>query len=75
VGIYIDPERGVIVRSPLFLKIDKIKEILRKRARWIIEKQELLKNHSHLLGSVKEFVSGEAFPYLGKQYRTEKEEK
>jgi predicted metal-dependent hydrolase len=81
VGIYIDPERGVIVRSPRFLRIDNIKEIVRKRARWIIAKQEFLKNHSHLLGSVKEFVSGEAFPYLGKQYRlkvvkssTEKEE-
>jgi len=80
VGIYIDPERGVIIRSPRFLKVDKIKEIVRKRARWIIEKQELLKNYSHL-DSVKEFVSGEAFPYLGKQYRlkvvkssTEKEE-
>lgn len=68
VGIYIDPERGVIIHSPRFLKVDKIKEIVRKWARWIIEKQELVKKHS-LLGSVKEFVSGEAFPYLGKQYR------
>jgi len=81
VGIYIDPVRGVFVRSPRFLKVDKIEEIVRKRARWIVEKQELLKNYSYL-GSVKEFVSGEAFPYLGKQYRlkvikssTEKEEK
>ena len=81
VGIYVSPKEDVVVRAPKFVKVDKIKEIVRKRARWIIEKQELLKNHSYL-GSVKEFVSGEAFPYLGKQYRlkvikssTEKEEK
>ena len=81
VGIYIDPERGVIIRSPRFLKVNKIKEIVRKRARWIVEKQELVKNYGHVC-SVREFVSGEAFPYLGKQYRlkviksgTEKKEK
>ncbi len=68
VGIYIDPERGVIIHSPRFLKVNKIKEIVRKRARWIVEKQELVKNYGHVC-SVREFVSGEAFPYLGKQYR------
>ena len=67
-GIYISPKTGVVVRSPRFLKVDKILEIVKKRARWIIEKQELVRNQGHL-GSVKEFVSGESFPYLGKQYR------
>lgn len=68
VGIYVGPERGVIVRCPQFLRFDKILEIVRKRAQWIIEKQEVVKNHSQL-NSVKEFVSGESFPYLGRQYR------
>jgi len=67
-GIYISPKADVVVRSPRFLKVDKILEIVKKRARWIIEKQELVRNQSHL-STVKEFVSGEAFPYLGKQYR------
>ena len=68
VGLYIDPEKGVIVHSPQFLRVDEISEIVRKRAQWIIEKQKFVRNHSQL-NSVKEFVSGEAFPYLGKQYR------
>lgn len=68
VGIYIDPKADVVVRSPQFLKVDRILEIVKKKARWIIEKQELVRNHRHP-GSVKEFVSGEAFPYLGRQYR------
>ena len=67
-GIYVSLKAGVVVRSPRFLKVDKILEIVKKRARWIIEKQELVKNHGHMC-SAKEFVSGESFPYLGKQYR------
>jgi predicted metal-dependent hydrolase len=67
-GIYISPKSDVVVRSPRFLEVDKILEIVKKRARWIIEKQELVKNHGDM-GSAKEFVSGESFPYLGKQYR------
>ena len=39
--------------------------IVQKKARWIIEKQEQIKKNSHS-NPVKEFVSGESFPYLGK---------
>src|SRR3990167_380363 len=68
VGIYINPSADVVVYSPLFLEVSKIEEIVRKKARWIIKKQELIKNQRHP-GSSKEFVSGEAFLYLGRQYR------
>ena len=66
--IKINPQAGVVIYSPRFLRIDKIKDVVRKRAQWIIEKQELIKNHGYEYSS-KEFVSGEAFPYLGRQYR------
>jgi predicted metal-dependent hydrolase len=68
IGIYIGPKGDVLLRSPQFLKEEKVEEIVRKRARWIIGKQELLKNHGRF-ASEKEFVSGEAFSYLGRQYR------
>ena len=68
VGIHIDPEKGVIVHSPQFLRVDEISEIVRKRAQWIIEKRKFVRNQSQL-NSVKEFVSGETFPYLGRKYR------
>jgi predicted metal-dependent hydrolase len=70
VGICISLNGEVVVRSPRFLNKDKIQEIVRKRARWIIEKQEFIKTHNPL-GSEKEFVSGESFPYLGRNYRLE----
>jgi predicted metal-dependent hydrolase len=64
VAIKIDPMASVVVYSPQFLKADKIEEIVGKRAQWIIEKQELVKNRGYLYP-----VSGEAFPYLGRRYR------
>ncbi|OIN96217.1 MAG: hypothetical protein AUJ48_01885 [Deltaproteobacteria bacterium CG1_02_45_11] len=68
VGIHIDPRKGVAVRSPQLLSIGEIEEIVRKKARWITDKQEAVRNDSQL-GLFKEFVSGEAFSYLGRQYR------
>ena len=68
IGIYIGLNGDVVVRSPRFLKEDKIREIVEKRAQWIVGKQEFVKNHVHP-GLEKEFVSGESFPYLGRHYR------
>jgi predicted metal-dependent hydrolase len=68
VGIYVFPQSEVLVRAPEFLKADRIKEIIRKKAQWIIKKQELLKNQIQPYFP-KEFVSGESFPYLGRNYR------
>ena len=68
VGIYVFPQSEVLVRAPEFLKADRIKEIIRKKAQWIIKKQELLKNQIQA-SFPKEFVSGESFPYLGRNYR------
>jgi predicted metal-dependent hydrolase len=68
VGICLSPKAGVVVRAPRSLEAERIKEIVIKRARWIITKQEFINTHSQL-HSEKEFVSGESFFYLGRQYR------
>lgn len=41
--------------------------IVQKKARWILDKQEKMERKKHD-NPVKEFVSGESFPYLGKNY-------
>lgn len=68
VGIAVDPKDGVIVTVPEGVTDDKINEIVKKRAGWIIEKQEEIKeiNGPPL---EKEFLSGEKLPYLGRRYR------
>lgn len=68
VALQIQPNSTVVVLSPYFLDKDKIKEIVRKRARWIIQKQEKIKKLNAEMPQ-KEFVSGESFPYLGREYR------
>ena len=67
VEIRIDPEAGVVVSAPQFLKVDKIEEIVKKRVQWITETQEFV-NRQRLPGLVKEFVSGESLMYLGRRY-------
>ncbi|TAL25958.1 MAG: M48 family peptidase [Nitrospirae bacterium] len=68
VALQIQPNSTVVVLSPYFLDKDKIKEIVRKRAGWIMQKQEKIKKLNAEM-PVKEFVSGESFPYLGREYR------
>ena len=68
VAIYVDSPTGVVVRSPELVGEETIKKMIQKRAHWIIKRQELLKNQISP-ATVKEFVSGESFPFLGKEYR------
>lgn len=67
-SIAVDPVEGVIVTSPEDVDEDKIKEVVKGRARWIIEKQEDMKE---ILKPPleKEFLSGEKLQYLGRRYR------
>lgn len=68
VALQIQPNSTVVVLSPYLLDKDKIKEIVLKRARWIMQKQEKIKKLNAEMPK-KEFVSGESFPYLGREYR------
>jgi predicted metal-dependent hydrolase len=68
VAIHVRPGAEVTVLAPRKLYEEKIRMILQKKARWIIEKQELLRNHRDS-NPAKEFVSGESFPYLGRIFR------
>lgn len=68
VAIYVNSPAGVVVRSPELIGEETIKKLIQKRAAWIVKRQELLKNQIPP-ATVKEFVSGEAFPFLGREYR------
>jgi len=68
VAIIVDPEQGVVVKSPLILEDDKIIKMVRKKAPWIKEK---LREVERIGDSPpeSEFVSGESLTYLGRNYR------
>lgn len=68
VGLVIRPDTAVIILSPQFLSENKIRQIVLKRAAWIIKQQEKIRRFKADNPS-KDFVSGESFSYLGRQYR------
>ncbi|RBA23285.1 M48 family metallopeptidase [Herminiimonas fonticola] len=60
-------ESAVSIIVPLALPDTRIRKLLTEKTRWIKEKLYLHQQEAPV--SSKEFVSGEAFPYLGRNYR------
>ena len=67
-GITITPDMEVIVKAPRDASIERIKEKVRKKARWIIKQQGYFLAF-HPRTPEKKYVSGETHLYLGRQYR------
>lgn len=59
----------VVVLSPSFLREAEIDVIVRQRMPWALKKIEELEKAGYISNYQREFVSGESFPYLGRQYR------
>lgn len=68
VAIAVDPSDGVRVRAPGGTAITRLDVIVRRKARWILERQRRSEDLAPP-PSPREFVSGETFRYLGRQYR------
>lgn len=67
-GITVTPEMEVLVKAPADSAFEKIEEVVRKRASWILKQQSFfLSFHPKL--PAKRYVSGETHLYLGRQYR------
>lgn len=67
-ALRVSRDGGVDVRVPKFVKHAQVRQFVRKRAVWILEKRhyfsDLLKRYPP-----KEFKNGETFPVLGRNYR------
>jgi predicted metal-dependent hydrolase len=68
VSIAVDQTEGVLVTAPAIAPIDLLDGIVHAKAAWIARR---MKHQSDLppAPSAREFVSGETFLYLGRQYR------
>ena len=67
-AIHVYPDRHVEVIAPDDAKLDKILSKVKKRASWII-KQRLAFSRMQPAQPKPEFVGGETFRYIGRQYR------
>lgn len=64
VEITLDPDEGVLVAAPVAISGARIKGIVAKRARWIVQR---MASTAALRPKERAFVSGESLPYLGQQ--------
>lgn len=70
IGIIVDMNGEVKVSAPLRISEKQIKEVVQKKADWIVKKvNEVIERNSNLVS--RQFVSGEKFLYLGKEYTLE----
>ncbi|MGM0499063.1 MAG: M48 family metallopeptidase [Bacillota bacterium] len=68
IGIIVNADQELTVRSPKKTSIRQIKSLLSKKEDWIIKKLSKL-SEIKAPPSAKEFISGDNFLYLGKEYR------
>ena len=67
-GITVTPEMNVLVKAPVDISMEKIKEKLRKKAPWIIKQQSFFLSF-HPKTPARKYIGGETHLYLGRQYR------
>jgi len=67
-GITVTPEMDVMVKAPIGASIERVEEIVRKRAAWILKQQSFFLSF-HPKMPARRIVSGETHLYLGRQYR------
>ncbi|WP_149707463.1 M48 family metallopeptidase [Campylobacter concisus] len=66
ITLKVRPNGEVILTAPKTASDEHIKFIIKKRAKWIVQKRAFF---SSFKTSKKEYVSGEDFKYLGRSYR------
>jgi predicted metal-dependent hydrolase len=67
VSIVVSPQQGVVLQAPVSATRERLAEVVRLKAPWIL--RQLRRQHGLGQVAAKEFVSGETFLYLGRQYR------
>lgn len=68
VSIAVEAAGEVVVTAPADTTLTRLEGIVRKKALWIVERRRRLDELTPL-PMAREFVSGESFRYLGRQYR------
>lgn len=68
VSIAVEPNGKVVVTAPADTTVARLEGLVRKKALWILERRRQ-RDQLGPLPAAREFVSGETFRYLGRQYR------
>lgn len=68
VAVAVDPRLGVLVAAPDAVPLSRLDALVHRKARWIVERLRRVRRTEQPLPQ-REFVSGEGYLYLGRQYR------
>jgi predicted metal-dependent hydrolase len=68
-NLRVKADQSIYVSVPLDTPMDRIESFVKSKAPWIISKLKGFNQTKPMHNSEKEYVSGETFKYLGKQYR------
>jgi len=66
--ITVQPDKSVVARAPLDHSIVEVRAKLEKRASWMIQQLEYFDQY-HPIMPDRQYISGETYYYLGRQYR------
>lgn len=69
INLNIRPDMTIGVSANERVSLEHIKDLVKEKAPWILDKLEYFKEFDPIIKSEKEYVSGESIKYLGKQYR------
>lgn len=67
-SITVRADGSIIVSAPFTIDEEKIEKTVLSKAKWIWQKLKLVSTNSEIFKG-KEYISGESFAYLGKNYR------
>jgi hypothetical protein len=68
VAIAVDAQGRVEIKAPPDTPLERLDRIVHRKARWILERQKQRRREAPP-PAARQFVSGESFRYLGRQYR------
>lgn len=74
VNLHIKPDLTIMVSANENVPLDFILNFVRQKASWILKNIRYFEDVQPEIQRAKEYVSGESFKYLGKQYRLKVEE-
>lgn len=69
INLTIQPDQHIFVSANKDVTLDEIKSFVENKGRWIVSKLDYFKRHHPYEKIPREYVSGETFHYLGRQYQ------
>jgi predicted metal-dependent hydrolase len=68
-ALHVYPDGSVVVDAPLGTELPSVEAKVQKRSAWILRQQRQFQGYARVVSVPRRYVSGEAYRYLGRQYR------